>query len=322
MPPRRKRNPSIGRKVRKDPKGRDTSQSGKVGSTREDRASKHPTTHLMLPSDSQTIVKPESVDNLGLLLTKLVSAKSENNWKPVRTVDESKIRLRNVVERNQGLFKEIVDRQKSSFKDCFGNRLIETEMMLVSRLVIGLGIESVFGTSMAIQRPWGIPYIPGSAIKGATRNWVISFYFNGSEESALRDTGFRYIFGFATEETPLGGEASSRGEIMFFDSFPVCPFGLDRDVMTPHFGPYYMEQKPPGDYYSPVPVTFLTMSEGTVFRIFLAAKHGLATIQDGIFKGSKPLQAAREWMTRAVSEHGLGAKTAVGYGLFRKLGGN
>ena len=40
-----------------------------------------------------------------------------------------------------------------------------------SRLIIGLGDESVYETSIRLHRNYGVPYIPGSALKGVTKHW-------------------------------------------------------------------------------------------------------------------------------------------------------
>jgi len=42
------------------------------------------------------------------------------------------------------------------------------------RLIVGLGNESIYETSMTLHHIYGFPYIPGSAIKGVTRNYYIN----------------------------------------------------------------------------------------------------------------------------------------------------
>ena len=68
------------------------------------------------------------------------------------------------------------------------------------RMVIGLGNESVYETSMILHHIYGIPYIPGSAIKGVVRSYIITEEFaqdrNGqielkhAEERALKRQWF------------------------------------------------------------------------------------------------------------------------------------
>src|SRR6185369_614959 len=37
---------------------------------------------------------------------------------------------------------------------------------VVGRLIVGLGVESVLETSITLHRTYGVPYLPGSALKG------------------------------------------------------------------------------------------------------------------------------------------------------------
>lgn len=54
------------------------------------------------------------------------------------------------------------------------------------RLVIGLGASHPQETSMTLHHIYGIPYIPGSAVKGVTRHWFIlkEFDYLGIEDLA------------------------------------------------------------------------------------------------------------------------------------------
>jgi len=47
------------------------------------------------------------------------------------------------------------------------------ELSTCSKLAIGLGISSVYETNLSLLKMYGFPYIPGSAIKGITKNWCI-----------------------------------------------------------------------------------------------------------------------------------------------------
>ena len=45
------------------------------------------------------------------------------------------------------------------------------------RMVVGLGSDHVQETNMTLDHVHGIPYLPGSAIKGIVRSWVIQEFF-------------------------------------------------------------------------------------------------------------------------------------------------
>ncbi|WAM33729.1 type III-B CRISPR module RAMP protein Cmr6 [Caldicellulosiruptor morganii] len=58
-------------------------------------------------------------------------------------------------------------------------KVVDASFKNISRLVVGLGSEHVFETSLTLDYIWGIPYLPSSAVKGickATAFWEIVSY--------------------------------------------------------------------------------------------------------------------------------------------------
>lgn len=164
------------------------------------------------------------------------------------------------------------------------------------RMIIGLGAAHPQETSMTLHHIYGIPYIPGSAIKGVTRHWVILDKFNNDEKKAEKNEEFKQIFGIQDKQ----------GKVIFFDAYPAGEIKLKIDVMTPHYGPYYSDtsgKTPPADYHNPNPIKFLTV-EKTKFKFFLASK------DDDLRK------KAFQWLKEALEKYGIGAKTYLGYGFF------
>lgn len=85
--------------------------------------------------------------------------------------------------------------------------------------------------------------------------------------------------------------------------------------MNPHYGEYYSDvnaTKPPADYLTPKPIKFLTVSKETkfIFRILINKKYN--DLKDNKTLKDLVLTAVR----KSLEEEGIGAKTAVGYGLF------
>ncbi|MBC7326079.1 MAG: type III-B CRISPR module RAMP protein Cmr6, partial [Moorella sp. (in: Bacteria)] len=73
------------------------------------------------------------------------------------------------------------------------------------------------------------------------------------------------------------GEADEKkvGSVLFFDALPAGPVKVQADVMTPHYAPYYQPQgvpQPPGDWFDPVPIPFLTVAPGQPFFFALAPR--------------------------------------------------
>ncbi len=178
------------------------------------------------------------------------------------------------------------------------------------RLSVGLGANAVLETSILLHRAYGVPYIPGSALKGLAssyaakylkdeRLWKRSFDGGKTQRGELQ----RLIFG-DTEESGL---------VIFFDALPdPKDFQLDPDVITVHHPEYYQGKgKPPADWDSPTPVPFIT-ARGT-FHFYL----GLVPLPEAeLEKGRQLLGLAARLLKTALEEEGVGAKTVLGYGRF------
>jgi CRISPR-associated protein Cmr6 len=171
---------------------------------------------------------------------------------------------------------------------------------VVGRLIVGLGAESVLETSITLHRTYGLPYLPGSALKGLAA---------AAAHRRLLDPDWRK----AGPERPIGpshrllfGDLASSGYVTFHDALWI-PEGdrlpLDLDVLTVHHPKYYGgKEAPPADWDSPVPVPFAS-ARGA----YLLAVTGPAAWAD----------AALVILSAALAEDGLGAKTAAGYGRFK-----
>jgi len=188
------------------------------------------------------------------------------------------------------------------------------------RLVIG-GEATVYETSMRLHHIYGIPYIPASGIKGVVRSYIITEKFATELENYKdRYTKFEEEVLFAKDEkgeyiekefVDIFGSQDKTGKVTFFDAFPTDKPNLKVDIMNPHYGDYYDDKKnkiTPTDTQSPKPINFLTV-EDTAFRFLIGAKEELGTFT---VQGKK----IEDWFTEALQNHGLGAKTAVGYGYF------
>lgn len=173
--------------------------------------------------------------------------------------------------------------RQQSYETCGFNARVEW------RLVVGLGGTHPEETSMTLHHIYGIPYIPASAVKGVTRHWVDQN--SGSE--ILQDSEFKHIFGTQKEE----------GKVIFFDAYPSGHIKLSIDIMNPHYPDYYSREKAPADWQNPNPIKFLTV-EDTKFCFWLAAKE------------KELLGKAKVWLKEALKEHGIGARTSLGYGIF------
>ena len=210
---------------------------------------------------------------------------------------------------NPSLIAHLRDRQSQQLTQFVkqGRKLYCVEATVDWRLVVGLGSEDVQETSMTLHHIYGIPYIPGSAVKGVLKHWwfqelqknkdFIDDEGKVDEDDAMKDSDY-----FEYQNT--FGSQKQRGEVRFLDAYPTEAVHFAIDIMNPHYSDYYSGKKPPTDDQRLVPIPFLTV-ENTTFRFAFLA-------QD-----QTRLDKLKKRFKKALKLKGVGAKTAVGYGYFR-----
>jgi len=175
------------------------------------------------------------------------------------------------------------------------------EAQVFGRLAAGLGGETVIETGMTLHYTYGIPYIPGSSLKGSARAYAIA---NLAGVWAENGSAFRTLFGgqkIATGEKPE--EMARAGIAVFHDALPVPgTWKIHNEVMTVHHSLYYRgEDSPPADWDSPTPIPFLSASGR-----FLIALHAPSAPEWA--------SAGMDILKMALAESGVGGKTSSGYG--------
>jgi CRISPR-associated protein Cmr6 len=214
------------------------------------------------------------------------------------------------------------------------------EMAPDYRMVVGLGNPSVYETSMTLHHIYGFPFIPSTGIKGSLRNYVINKFFDLTEEErssnpknpgsikekkALQSEWFCRIFGCPPESGRVdeaGNSVAFIGDIVFFDAMPVQPPHIDIDVMTVHYPDYYSDKGlPPADWQNPNPIPFLTVKDGPTrknrFQFIIGLRKGIHEVSVDMHGACIPLlEFTNQLLVEALTQHGIGAKTAVGYGYF------
>lgn len=172
-------------------------------------------------------------------------------------------------------------------------------LTLETRLFIGLTGGGALETGCAIAHTYGVPFIPGSSIKGVVNAYVKETPFGQASPAICGE-----LFGTEpTDENPAG----LSGLLRFHDAWWVpdsaeCP--LVQEVVTTHHLEYYGSEgeTPATDLDSPVP-----NAQIAVHGSFLFVMEGpLAWM---------PLGA--DMLVAALRQAGLGAKTRSGYGLFQ-----
>lgn len=255
------------------------------------------------PSDTSRIVRFNQIDNFALRYRHFlkIDKPREHDW-----TSKYKINFQRSAHRLETSSLELVnrlrDRQTHQLQQfaAQGLCLYCVDATVDWRLIVGLGSDHIQETNMALHHIYGIPYIPGSAVKGVLRHWWLQenedfLDSNGKidEGKALENSDFLSVF----------GSQKQRGEVQFLDAYPE-EVTFATDIMNPHYPDYYSGSKPPTDHQNPVPINFLTV-EQTCFRFTFLAKT------------EAPLDELKKRFQDALELKGVGAKTAVGYGYFR-----
>ena len=170
----------------------------------------------------------------------------------------------------------------------------------------GLGSEHPIENGFSFLTPYGLPYLPGSGVKGILRRAMQELYNEGQE--GVTQEAIDALFG---PDKVYRSEDAQRGVLDFWDVFPNPAGGkLVVEIMTPHFGDYYQKEQTPHDSGAPVPVSFLAVPAQSDFDF-----HGIC------HSSRLPEFLQTQWralldvaFAHAFAWVGFGAKTAVGYG--------
>ncbi|WP_170970783.1 type III-B CRISPR module RAMP protein Cmr6 [Paenibacillus terrae] len=199
------------------------------------------------------------------------------------------------------------------------SRINEFVMKNVSPLLVGHGGVSALETSLTLHRIYGVPYIPGTAIKGLAAHYC--HHVLGNENSDFLADHAYY--------TALFGSQDQAGYICFHDAWVTSHLigsALVQDVMTPHHQAYNAIQlqklgpkmdAAPRDDDDPIPLPFLAVKVSSHFRFMLTcAIDGLEEVQT-----KQWLNIAEEIVVHALEHEGIGGKTNAGYGLMVRVTG-
>lgn len=257
--------------------------------------------------------------NLGLLLDKYVpkhvfeKPDSEKPWegKTVWLLDILKPRNTTETQNNHidpDFAKHAYDRWHTM------TRVLGAEPFNASldwRMVVGLGGETVLETDLTLHHLYGIPTIPGSALKGLTRAYAATEKFLVADASS-KLVPSKKIDDDHPEIKRIFGSQEKAGTVLFFDAMPKdgkARFAVD--IINPHYPKYYGQGAAPANDQNPIPVTFLTVTS-TTFMFALALRNPNDTEHTG------DIETVKVWLQEALQKYGVGGKTSAGYGYFRK----
>ncbi|MDZ7295983.1 MAG: type III-B CRISPR module RAMP protein Cmr6 [candidate division KSB1 bacterium] len=229
--------------------------------------------------------------------------------------------------------------------------LLCMEALAIAPFTTGLGNEHPLENGFAFLWPYGLPYLPGSGVKGVLRQaaqelasgeWGDSkgwsedkCYTPAVGKDRIPLSVIDVLFGL---ESPERSQQHVRGALSFWDVIPqIAGDSLMVEVMTPHQSHYYQQKKDkksgdsttPHDSGQPNPICFLTVPPGSRFTFYVVcdeqhlwrltkerATNAPDLLDDGATHWKTLLESA---FRHAFQWLGFGAKTAVGYGVMHAV---
>ena len=237
-------------------------------------------------------------------------AKTEALKSVIKTYQRSKVQLEKAAQSRQAWLKRLAAQH--------GSYLRIVRLYSTSPLILHLGRANVLeNVGLYSERTTGLPHIPGSAVKGVLSTWACweanqneDGSFPSVESWTVQRSEFplehaRRIFGSDAE---TGSETA--GEVSFLGAWPAAVPSLTLDIVNPHHEEKMLrgivERR---DKERLTPSVFLSLECGPAWDFVFLAR---PTVSDAI----DLLTVTETWLRESLSQVGLGAKTAAGYGRF------
>jgi len=276
-----------------------------------------------LPQDTEQkfTTKNQQCSNLSLLLDRYIGYKSDDR-QPWQFQEKQKIDLFEAIARHFQFPPDLIQAHYARWQAIRKNLPYAEKYGFKAspewRMVVGLGQASILETSMTLNRITGIPIIPGSALKGLAASYALLYELKVTKRFEEVEQIYQQYKKREIVEMPEGyqnfidifGTQDASGKIIFLDAVPTKAPKLEPDIINNHYPEYYSSnnaEQYPTPYQNPVLVYFLTLGKESQFAFAVAGQE-----QDE--KTEQLVKIAKEWLCQGLSELGVGAKTAAGYG--------
>lgn len=188
---------------------------------------------------------------------------------------------------------------------------------LCAPLAVNLSDSLIQNAGICLDRLFGEPYIPGSAVKGVSRHVALSRLKAGK----ITVSTFQELFGTAdvdfsgkgdladfADEVP-GERRNRKGVFDFLAAYPISNVKVSVDMTNVHYPDYYQSGRAEDlSKEKPRPNPFPVTSPGANFAF--------CVVRNGMSGDASLLELMRGIVREALETQGLGAKTASGYGWF------
>lgn len=173
-----------------------------------------------------------------------------------------------------------------------------------TKVLLGSGNSSGLEVGVQLNKPWGVPFIRGSSLKGLLSSWLAR---NGGEVwerepgTGRKSDAQVELFGGRRrdDDTVYAGGADFNDAWLY----PYEDRWFEGDIINVHYQKYYAGERFPDGMEDPVPVKMAVLRAGLKFLVTVRCPNAVQPLVKSAFG-------------RALAENGIGAKTAVGYGRF------
>jgi len=207
------------------------------------------------------------------------------------------------------------------FRSACGDKCSVTIGQLEGRLAINLADSLIQNAGICLDRLFGLPHVPGSAVKGVCRHAALA-ELKAATGQAREDVfeRFRSVFGTADNDFAKGDlkpwrdllagrSEDQKGGVAFLPAYPLNEARIVVDLTNVHYPDYYHSGHTADlSKERPRPNPFPAVETGAQFAFCL--------MLNGVNDDPENLKAAQRWLEQALTVHGMGAKTAAGYGWF------
>lgn len=203
-------------------------------------------------------------------------------------------------------------------------RLLTQHAVAVAPFTTGLGNAHPLENGFAFLNPYGLPYLPGSGIKGVLRQAAreLADHLWGDDQGWTHEA-ITALFGktsSGTDDDSDNAAGLQRGALMFWDVLPqIAGDALQVEVMTPHQTHYYQNGETPHESGQPNPIHFLSVPPGSKFVFHVQCDLPfLAGLSPALAQHDRWQHLLTVALVHAFQWLGFGAKTAVGYGAMQE----
>lgn len=230
-------------------------------------------------------------------------------------------------DNDQQTMRGLLERQRLTFDDSASTGAsFRLDAVATAPFATGLGNEHPTENGFAFLNPYGLPYLPGSGVKGVLRQAARELVSGDwGETHGWNDAAIEILFG---RESADGETNHLRGALSFWDVIPqIAPedpkkpdqISLAVEIMTPHQGHYYQHGESPHESGQPSPISFLSVppKSGFVFHVQCNLAH-LERLAPELAKDGRWKTLLEAAFRHAYQWLGFGAKTAVGYGAMKE----